>query len=151
MDRIAVFVDDSEHARRILYPYIQSTAQETEWLVVACAPRLPHRVSRWLTREQCSRSRLDWVARLRSELEPTFGNRCSDSVEWLSPTGRLALTSDSLRSKYGTSLRMLDARKGRPGRSAEPILQPKSVQAHSEWGVPVAIASSLSLMLALTD
>lgn len=151
MDRIAVFVDDSEHARRILCPYIQSTAQETEWLVVACGPRLPLRVSRWLTPEQRSRSRLEWVARLRSELEPTFGNQCSDSVEWLSPTGRLARTSDSLRSKYGTSLRMLDARKCRPGRPAEPILQPKGVQAHSEWGVPVAIASSLSLMLALTD
>lgn len=151
MDRIAVFVDDSDHARRILNPYIQSSAQETEWFVVASPPRLPRRVSRRLTSEQCARSRLDWLARLRSELEPLFGNGHTKSVEWLSPTGGIATTSVSLRSQYGTSLRLLDARKGRPGRAIEPILQPKSDRTTSEWGVPVAVASSLSLMLALSD
>lgn len=151
MHRIAVFVDDSDHARRVLSPFVQSTAEGTQWVLVTCAPLLPYRVARWLNLEQRARARTDWFAEVQSELGPMFRGRQADSLEWHNSTGSAASTFEALRAKHGTSLRVLDLRKGRPGRATSPILLTKRTPAAKDWGVPVAVASSLTLMLALTD
>lgn len=151
MHRIAVFIDDSDHARRVLSPFVQSTIEGTQWVLVGCAPLLPYRVARWLHPDQRSRARADWFAHVQSDLGPLFRDRQADSLEWHNSAGRVASTFEALRFKHGTSLRILDLRRGRPGRSTPPILTSKRAPGARDWGVPVAVASSLTLMLALTD
>lgn len=151
MHRIAVFVDETDHARRVLYPFVQSTVEGTQWVLVACAPLLPYRVARWLHPDQRAQARTDWFASVQAELGPMFRGRQEDSLEWHDSTGRAATTFEALKAKHGTSLRVLDLRKGSPGRATPPILTSKRAPSAKEWGVPVAVASSLTLMLALTD
>lgn len=151
MHRTAVFVNDPAYARRLLSPFLQATAEPSSWIFLPCAPRLPRRVGRWLTSEACERFAHDWANRLRSDLEVTLKFGRDDQIEWVTPRETLASTIDGLRSKYGTSTRLLDARCQRLGRPNELLVPESSPPQPSAWGMPAAVASTLSVVLALSD
>lgn len=46
MDKIIVYVDDADHAQQLLAPLAaKEPASQRHWVLVACAPRMTHRVS----------------------------------------------------------------------------------------------------------
>jgi len=58
---------------------------------------------------------------------------------------------DRLRVRYGSDLRVLDARSARPGAALEALVAVPDGGAAGRWTTPVAVSSSLSLLLALSD
>jgi hypothetical protein len=51
MDNIIVYVDDATYALQMLQPMLPAGGPRnpTRWIVVGCAPRVTHRVSKWVT------------------------------------------------------------------------------------------------------
>jgi hypothetical protein len=147
MEKIAVFVDDAPHAARQLAPLAPRAAPGVQWVVVACAPRLPHHAGRWLSEGVREQWRQRWAHSLRERLAPAFP---VPPVEWLLARGPLPRQVDRLRVRFGADLRVLDLRAPRVGGRPVPLAQTSSTLA-TRWPVPVAAASGLSLLLALTD
>lgn len=146
MEKMAVFVDDADHARQLLGPLLAPAAGEVQWVVVACAPRLTQRIGRWVPRRPREQWREQWAQALRARLEPLFaGARC----EWTLARGPLDALAGRLRARLGADLRLLDARRPRLGIVAPPLAA--GAPARAGWAAPVAVSSGLALVLALAD
>jgi len=149
METIAVFVDDAEHARRLLLPMAAQGAS-TQWVLVACAPRLTHRIGRWVSHGQREQWRKRWAAKLFTELEPVLAGRPGDRVQTRLAKRPLQQVVQQLCREYGSALRLLDARRPKLGEIAEPLAGGEQA-ARSRWAVPIAVSGGLSVVLALTD
>lgn len=79
--RTTVFlVDDASHTRERLLPLLESrpAALQTdtdEIVLVGCAPRMTHRVSKWVSHGAREHWRTKWAHRLFDELEPWLAAR----------------------------------------------------------------------------
>lgn len=151
MDRLAVCLDDAEQARHLLMPLVAHADDRMACWLIVCPPGLGHRVGRWLSDAQRRRWRDDWAARLRERLEPELAQVAPAArFEWVTAHGPVSQVLRSLRQQQGVDLRLLDARRNKLGATSEPMAagpqpSPRPLTA------PVAVASSLSLLLALTD
>ena len=151
MERFAVCVNDADHAQRVLAPLLVSAAGAAHCLVVVCAPRLGWRMGRWLAPAARQQWRHDWAAQLRATLAPALALTAPGAaVEWVVAAGPLPGFIRGLRQRHGAGLRLVDARRPHPGAVAEPLVACPELTGR-RFGAPVAVASSLSLMLALTD
>ena len=151
MERFAVCVNDADHAQRVLKPLLASAAGATHCVVVVCVPRLGWRIGRWLAPAARQQWRQDWAAQLSAALAPALALAApAVSTEWLVASGPLSSVTRGLRQQHGAGLRLVDARRPQPGAVAEPLMAGPA-PARARFGAPVAVASSLSLVLALTD
>jgi len=151
MEKIAVFVDDADHARHLLEPLLAKGAGEMHWVVVACAPRLTHRIGKWVSNSNRQQWREHWARALQQKLEPLFGSSRAAGREWIVARGPLDALSTRLRLRLGADLRLLDARRPKLGATLPPLLADAAPEVGSRWATPVAVTSGLSLVLALTD
>ncbi|HWP20797.1 MAG TPA: hypothetical protein VNO84_16830 [Burkholderiaceae bacterium] len=73
MKKIAVLLDDALHAQQRL----QSVAPQGEvlWVLVACAPRLTHRASKWVAHGAREHWRAKWAARVFDAMRPWLEQR----------------------------------------------------------------------------
>jgi hypothetical protein len=154
MERFAVCVDDVEEAQRALAPLLGAGSGLAGCVLVACPPGLGHRIGRWLTPAMRRQRRVDWAAALRQQLAPVLDQaaRAAPGValDWTVVDRPLAAFTRDLRLQHGAGLRLIDARRQHPGRPNEPMsVSPSAVG--RRYAAPVAVASSLSLLLALTD
>lgn len=149
MEKIAVFVDDAEHAAGVLAPLLAGRGAGVEWVVVGCAPKLTHRIGKWASNASRMQWREHWVRALRARLEPVLAQAGVERCEWQLARGPLDATARSLRQRLGADLRLLDARRPKLGVVAEPLTPDTPVG--SRWTAPVALGTGVSLMLALTD
>lgn len=147
MEKIAVFVDDAAYAAQHLAPLAPAAAPRVQWIVVACAPRLTRHIGRWVHDTAREQWRQRWARSLRETLAPAFP---SVPQEWLLASGPLPRQVDRLRVRHGADLRLLDLRAPRPGSRLAPLVETPLAPVQ-RWPVPVAAASGLSLLLALTD
>ncbi len=147
MEKIAVFVDDAAHAGTLLRTLLPPAAARVQWVVVGCAPRLTRHIGRWVNEPAREQWRQRWARALRDALAPCFGGA---DVEWVLARGPLPRQVDRLRVRFGSDLRLLDLRAERPGGRRPPLVEGPGT-AEARWPLPVAAASGLSLLLALTD
>lgn len=147
MEKIAVFVDDAEHARHLLAPLLAPAAAPVQWYVIGCAPRLTHRIGKWVSHSQREHWREHWLRELRRQLEPVLRGA---AAEWQVARGPLEPLAQRLRTRVGADLRVLDARRPKLG-VAQPPVDASAPAATPGWAAPVAVTSSLAVMLALTD
>lgn len=150
MERIAVFVDDVDHAQQLLGPLLAEGTPQAHWVVVACAPRLTHRIGKWVAHSSREQWREHWARTLRDRLEPLFRGREFAACEWVLARGPLDRLSARLRGRLGAELRLLDLRRPKLGVALPPIVAGQAPDNH-RWATPVAISSSLAAVLALTD
>ena len=69
MDTVIVYVDDAAHAQQVLSPLLAGgTAARTHWVLVACAPRATHRVSKWVSHSAREQWRTKWAAKLFAQV-----------------------------------------------------------------------------------
>lgn len=151
MERIAVFVDDAEHARHLLTPLLDSDPSDTQWLMVVCAPRLTRRIGKWVAHSQREQWRDKWSHRLQAELGPIFARCAPEQVQWQQADTVLSQMTDRLRRKHGTALRVLDARRPKLGHPMDAVTANQPPEAQGRWAAPVAVSSSLAVVLALVD
>jgi len=149
MEKIAVFVNDAEHARHLLQPMLQS-GQATHWVLVACAPTLTRHIGRWVS--QAGRQQwLDrWSTELFAKLEPDLRACNGSRVEKMLVRRPLIEVTARLQARLG-ALRLLDARRPRLGKPDEPLTLDQPESATSRWASPVAAAAGLTAMLSLAD
>lgn len=147
MEKIAVFVDDAAHALRVLQPLAKPG---THWVLVGCAPKLTHRVSKWVAHSSREQWRARWAAQLFDELRPQLGGTRIDTLVARRPLPEVA---QQLQLRHGRSLRMIDARRPRMGHVHEtlPTELVETPTTQDRWTVPIAVTSGLSLVLTLSD
>lgn len=151
MQCFAAFVDDAAHAMRSLSPVLDAAAGATHCVVVLCPPRLNRRMSRFTPSSARQAWRADWADALKRQLAPALaGAAPAVTVTWEVATGDLPAVARTLRLRHGAGLRLLDARAQRLGRTNPPLVAGQA-PVSGRMAAPVAVASSLSLMLALTD
>jgi hypothetical protein len=147
METIAAFVDDPEHALRLLQPL---AGPGTHWVLVGCAPKLTHRVSKWVAHSSREQWRSRWAAQLFDELRPQLTGARFETIVARRPLPEVV---QQLQLRHGQGLRLIDARRPR-------ILQPREAlssemveapPAQDRWTLPVIVTSGLSLMLAFGD
>jgi hypothetical protein len=68
---IVVLLDDAGYARQQLAPRPSGTGdmQQQRWILVACAPRMTHRVSKWVSHGAREHWRSKWAHKLFGELD----------------------------------------------------------------------------------
>lgn len=71
METIIVYVDDAQYALPLLETASRApTATNTHWILVACAPRITHRVSKFVSNRAREHWRNKWAERLFAECVP---------------------------------------------------------------------------------
>ena len=108
-NQVMVYVDDAAHAQQVLAPLLARGAAETRWVLVACAPRMTHRISKWVSHRARENWRDKWADKLFEQLVPvlTVGG---SSVTTVLAKGPLAELTQQLQAELGTA-RVVDARR----------------------------------------
>lgn len=150
MEQIAVFVDDAEHARRILAPMLAEAAGPTRWVIVGCAPKLTHRIGKWVSHRSRENWREQWARTLRQRLEPAFA-AVPGEREWMVACAPLPEVSERLRRRLGADLRLLDARRPKLGATMAPVSADQPPAEDTRWSAGIAVATGMATVLALSD
>jgi hypothetical protein len=149
MEKIAVFVNDASHAMHLLKPMLQA-AEPTHWILVAQAPKLTRHIGRWVSGSAREQWKERWGAELFAALEPVLRAAPGSRIEKMLARRPLVQVSERLQARLGP-VRFLDARRPRIGRDDGPITADQPTDAVSPFAGGVAVASSLSAVLALAD
>jgi hypothetical protein len=81
METIIVYLDDADYAQQQLAPmkcHPDVRFGATHWVLVACAPRMTHRIGKWVSHGARERWRTQWAAKLFAVVQPVTaggGNR----------------------------------------------------------------------------
>lgn len=150
MERIAVFVDAAQHAKRVIEPMLGRHVPATQWTVVGCPPRLSRHVGKWVSQASRIQWHRRWLQSLRTELEPLFAAH-GVTADWQLAQGRLELVTARLKTQHGMALRLLDARVPKAGRVGEALQPSQPASPVVAWRAPVAVTSGVAVMLALAD
>jgi hypothetical protein len=149
MERIIVYIDDAGYAQQQLAPMKSSgPAQQnsaTHWVLVACAPRMTHRISKWVSHSARENWRAKWADKLFTEVVPPLRSR-GDTVTTVLAKGPLTELTEKLLAEHGTC-RVLDARRPKFGQDMQPVTADQPA-AKRPWAVPGAVAG-MGLMLVL--
>ena len=84
-------------------------AAPTHWLLVACAPRMTHRISKWVSHSARENWRAKWSDKLFEQVVPALRER-GDAVTPILAKGPLPELTRSLMTEHGTA-RVIDARR----------------------------------------
>lgn len=105
MEKVIVYLDDAAHALAQLPP----AAEPTHWLLVACAPRMTHRISKWVSHSARENWRAKWADKLFAQVVPPLQDR-GDVVTPILAKGPLPELTRVLMAEHG-SVRVIDARR----------------------------------------
>jgi len=106
MEKIIVYLDDPAYARQQMPG---TDAGPTHWLLVACAPRMTHRISKWVSHSARENWRAKWADKLFDQVVPALQAR-GDTVTPILARGPLPELTRSLMAEHGTE-RVLDVRR----------------------------------------
>lgn len=128
MDKIIVYVDDAAYVqdhlrpaghRAGVLPEPPASLSHTHWVVVACAPRMTQRVSKWVSHRAREHWRNKWSDKLFAELAPLLqahGDRWTGVVA----TGPLPELTRGLMEEHGTT-QVLDLRRPKLSPAQQPL------------------------------
>lgn len=117
METIIAYIDDAAHAQqRIQAMKAKQQAGQTHWVLVACAPRITHRVSKFASNRSRESWRNKWAERLFEDCVPRLRAQGID-VSTVLARGPLPELLESLHVQYGSQCQVLDLR--RPKSQAE--------------------------------
>lgn len=148
MKPIIVYVDDAAYALPMLQALAGSSqAASSHWLLVACAPRMTHRVSKWVSHRARENWRGKWADKLFDALLPVM----SDSGARVTPIlakGPLTELVAQLQQEHGAA-QIIDAR--RPKQEAVQTAESKSAQPQAtalgrRWNLPGTMAALAAMM-----
>lgn len=105
MDKVIVYVDDAAYARQ----QIAAAAAPTHWVLVACAPRMTHRVSKWVSHTARENWRTRWADKLFDQVVPPLRAR-GDAVTLVLARGPLPELTRALVVEHNAD-RVVDARR----------------------------------------
>lgn len=146
MEKIIVYLDDASYAQQQLAPMKSgqttanaSPAVATHWVLVACAPRMTHRIGKWLSHSAREKWRAQWSAELFAGIQPVLGTG-ADEVTTVIAKGPLPELTRKLLSEHG-ACRVLDARRPKFGQEMQPVTPDQPTAKDGRWEVPGAVVS----------
>lgn len=148
MERIIVYVDDAAYAEQQLMPMTNPAAQAapTHWVVVACAPRMTHRISKWVSHSARENWRAKWSDKLFGQVVPMLRSQQGSTVTPVLAKGPLAELTTRLLNEHGPA-RVLDARRPKFGHDMEPVTKDQPEGHQARWTVPGAVAGMGAFLL----
>ena len=112
---IIVYVDDAAHAQPLIAAALQeSGAASAHWLLVACAPRITHRVSRFVSNRTRENWRNKWAQNLFEGLQPVLQGKVAKFSNVLA-RGPLQDLLGSWQAEHGAALQLMDLRRPKVG------------------------------------
>ena len=106
MNKVIVYLDDPAYAsQRMPAP----GAAPTHWLLVACAPRMTHRISKWVSHSARENWRTKWADKLFDQVVPALRAR-GDAVTPILARGPLPELTRTLMAEHGTD-HVIDVRR----------------------------------------
>ena len=147
MDKIIIYVDDAEYALGQLGPMLL-TGRRTQWLLVACAPRMTRNAGKWVPQSARENWRRAWADAALATLAPAFESR-GDAVELVVASGPLTQLTERLAAEHGPA-RVFDARRPKFGHRLAPVSASQGEKARSPWQLPLALAG-VGAMLVLIE
>lgn len=111
MKTIIVYLDDADYAQLLLQAAAQAPdAHLAHWVLVGCAPRITHRVSRFVSNRSRESWRTKWADRLFQECVPLLQARGAKVTPVLA-RGPLPALLESLQLEHGTQAQVVDMRR----------------------------------------
>jgi hypothetical protein len=142
MDNIIVYVDDAAYALQMLQPMLPAggARNPTRWIVVGCAPRVTHRVSKWVTHSARESWRGKWAEKVFAQLMPLLQKEGDAVLTQLAQTTLITQT-ETLIKQHGAA-RVLDARRPKFGQDMQPVTASQAQESHGVLGYATALASA---------
>lgn len=142
MDNIIVYIDDAAYALQMLQPMLPSgdSGTPTRWIVVGCAPRVTHHVSKWVTHSARQSWRGKWAEKVFAQVLPLLQKDGDTVVTQLALTN-LRTQTESLIKTHGAA-RVLDARRPKFGQDLQPVTAAQAQESHGVLGYAAALASA---------
>lgn len=142
MENIIVYVDDAAYAMHMLQPMRASGSARNpaRWIVVGCAPRVTHRVSKWVTHSARESWRGKWAEKVFASLTPMLQQDGDMVITQLAQT-TLQTQTESLIREYGLA-RVLDARRPKFGQDLQPVTAAQAKESNHVLGYAAALAGA---------
>ena len=142
MDNIIVYVDDAQYALQLLQPMLPSGQPQgpTRWIVVGCAPRVTHHVSKFVTHSARDGWRRKWSEKVFGQVVPSL-HREGDEVVTLLAQTNLCSQTEALIKTHGTA-RVLDARRPKFGQDLPPVTPAQAQESHGVARYAAALAGA---------
>ncbi|RZI95021.1 MAG: hypothetical protein EOP78_07585 [Variovorax sp.] len=154
MEKIILYVDDAGYAREHLARLapaateagaaLAPAATPRHWVLVACAPRMTHRISKWVSHSARENWRGKWLAKVEEQLLPIL-KAGGNEVTTVLAKGPLTELTQQLRLAHGAAS-VVDARRPKIGVDLEPVA-PDMKPASTGWAVPGAVVSMGALLI----
>ena len=138
MDKIIVYVDDADHAQQLLAPLAaKEPAHQRHWVLVACAPRMTHRVSKWVSHSARESWRNKWADKLFAQIITGVGLPHAQVTTVLAK-GPLAELTEQLQADLQNDghrpAPVMDARKPRSPADSPEAVTPRPAEPPSSAG-----------------
>jgi hypothetical protein len=148
MDTMIVYIDEAAYALKMLTPMLQSgqTRTPTRWIVVGCAPRITHRVSKWVTNSARESWRGKWADKVFEQIVPLL-QAPGDAVITQVARGPLCELTDALLAQHGAA-RVLDARRPKFGHDLQPVTKQQPQELQGVWSYAAVMAGAGVLLAA---
>ena len=145
-DKIILYVDDAAYAREHLERLAPATAggAPRHWVLVACAPRMTHRISKWVSHSARENWRAKWFARAQETMAPAL-TAGGAQVTAVLAKGPLVELTRRLQLEHG-AVPVVDARRPKVGVDMEPVAVGQQ-PAKSGWALPGAVAGMGALLV----
>lgn len=155
MDKIIVYVDNAAHALAQINP-LKATALSagaigpaTQWILVACPPRMTKHISRWLSNSARENWRRKWSDNLFAQMVPALKARGDVVIPQVAKGVLTTLTAQLLVQHPGA--RVMDARRVLVGCDLQPIAPGQPTRSDSRWSVPGAVAGMGAVLILAAD
>ncbi len=151
MEKIILYVDDVVHAGEFLAKLAPAAhgAGHRHWVLVACPPRMTHRISKWVSHSARENWRAKWFAKVQDQLVLPL-QRTGDQVTPILANGALPELTQRLKLEFGAAAQVIDARRPKIGAALEP-LAPGQQPPRTGWSLPSAMLGMGTLLTLVND
>ncbi|MEJ1168479.1 hypothetical protein [Variovorax sp. CCNWLW235] len=147
MEKIILYVDDAGYAAEQfaeLAPDAGSVVAR-HWVLVACAPRMTHRISKWVSHSARENWRAKWFSKVQAQLLPML-ERNGGQVTAVLAKGPLTELTQQLKQEHAAT-HVVDARRPKIGVDLEPVTHEQTPPRQSGWAFPGAVMGMGALLV----
>lgn len=147
MEKIILYVDDVTYASEQfaeLAPDAHSVVAR-HWVLVACAPRMTHRISKWVSHSARENWRAKWFSKVQAQMLPLL-ERNGGQVTPVLAKGPLAELTAQLKREHA-AVHVVDARRPKIGVDMEPVTPDQKPAHQSGWAFPGAVMGMGALLV----
>ncbi len=146
METFVVYINDKSHAMNQVLPLLEAS-HATQWVLVACPPRLNRHTGKWLTQRAQRKFREDWAQSNLNDLVALLTQRQQTVVTRVAHQSLLLFTK-ALREEFG-HIRIVDARRPRAIEGLPAVVAEQKPETRP-WAIPVgAVALGAAVTLAV--